>query len=127
MSFIKREFHEDTPSAEIGVGDGDMIVESKGLHGYAEDIAKMRCMKETITADGGSCAKDLKREKKISEGFSSDTQTKYTKPVRKQCNREKCPYNDEGMCYDFENYKRRHDSSCVNDRKKYTIKAVEIK
>ncbi len=53
-------------AAEIGVGDGDMIVESKGLHlyGYAEDIAKMRCMKETIIADGGSCAKDLKREKK---------------------------------------------------------------
>ncbi|MFW6225779.1 MAG: thymidylate synthase [bacterium] len=32
---------------EIGVKDGDMIVESKGLHlyGYAEDLAKMRCLK----------------------------------------------------------------------------------
>ena len=31
----------------IGVGHGQMIVESKGLHlyGYAEDLAKMRCMK----------------------------------------------------------------------------------
>lgn len=35
-------------ASEIGVGDGEMIVESKGLHlyGYAEDLAKMRCMKE---------------------------------------------------------------------------------
>jgi thymidylate synthase len=35
-------------SAEIGVEDGEMIVESKGLHlyGYAEDLAKLRCMKE---------------------------------------------------------------------------------
>ncbi|HIJ54672.1 MAG TPA: thymidylate synthase [Deltaproteobacteria bacterium] len=34
-------------SAEIGVEDGEMIVESKGLHlyGYAEDLAKLRCMK----------------------------------------------------------------------------------
>ena len=32
---------------EIGVKDGEMIVESKGLHlyGYAEDLAKLRCMK----------------------------------------------------------------------------------
>lgn len=32
----------------IGVGHGQMIVESKGLHlyGYALDLAKMRCMKE---------------------------------------------------------------------------------
>ncbi len=32
---------------EIGVRDGEMIVESKGLHlyGYAEDLAKLRCMK----------------------------------------------------------------------------------
>jgi thymidylate synthase len=32
---------------EIGVKDGEMIVESKGLHlyGYAEDLAKMRCMR----------------------------------------------------------------------------------
>lgn len=35
-------------AAEIGVEDGEMIVESKGLHlyGYAEDLAKLRCMKE---------------------------------------------------------------------------------
>jgi len=35
-------------SAEIGVEDGEMIVESKGLHlyGYAEDLAKLRCLKE---------------------------------------------------------------------------------
>ncbi len=34
-------------AAEIGVKDGEMIVESKGLHlyGYAEDLAKMRCMR----------------------------------------------------------------------------------
>ena len=33
---------------EIGVKDGEMIVESKGLHlyGYAEDLAKLRCMRE---------------------------------------------------------------------------------
>lgn len=32
---------------EIGVEDGEMIVESKGLHlyGYAEDLAKMRCLR----------------------------------------------------------------------------------
>jgi len=35
-------------ASEIGVEDGEMIVESKGLHlyGYAEDLAKLRCMKE---------------------------------------------------------------------------------
>jgi len=35
-------------AAEIGVDDGEMIVESKGLHlyGYAEDLAKLRCLKE---------------------------------------------------------------------------------
>ena len=35
-------------AAEIGVEDGEMLVESKGLHlyGYAEDLAKIRCMKE---------------------------------------------------------------------------------
>lgn len=34
-------------ASEIGVDDGEMIVESKGLHlyGYAEDLAKLRCMK----------------------------------------------------------------------------------
>jgi len=34
-------------AAEIGVRDGEMIVESKGLHlyGYAEDLAKLRCLK----------------------------------------------------------------------------------
>ncbi len=32
---------------EIGVKDGEMIVESKGLHlyGYAEDLAKLRCLR----------------------------------------------------------------------------------
>ncbi len=35
-------------ASEIGVEDGEMIVESKGLHlyGYSEDLAKLRCMKE---------------------------------------------------------------------------------
>jgi len=35
-------------ATEIGVKDGQMIVESKGLHlyGYAEDLAKLRCLKE---------------------------------------------------------------------------------
>jgi thymidylate synthase len=34
-------------AAAIGVGDGEMIVESKGLHlyGYAEDLAKLRCLR----------------------------------------------------------------------------------
>lgn len=34
-------------ASEIGVDDGEMIVESKGLHlyGYAEILAKLRCMK----------------------------------------------------------------------------------
>ena len=34
-------------ASEIGVADGEMIVESKGLHlyGYAEDLAKLRCLK----------------------------------------------------------------------------------
>ncbi|MBW2370208.1 MAG: thymidylate synthase [Deltaproteobacteria bacterium] len=34
-------------ATEIGVEDGQMIVESKGLHlyGYAEDLAKLRCMR----------------------------------------------------------------------------------
>jgi thymidylate synthase len=34
-------------AGEIGVKDGEMIVESKGLHlyGYAEDLAKLRCMR----------------------------------------------------------------------------------
>lgn len=34
-------------AGEIGVKDGEMIVESKGLHlyGYAEDLAKLRCLK----------------------------------------------------------------------------------
>jgi thymidylate synthase len=33
---------------QIGVADGEMIVESKGLHlyGYAEKLAKIRCMVE---------------------------------------------------------------------------------
>jgi thymidylate synthase len=35
-------------AAELGVKDGEMIVESKGLHlyGYAEDLAKLRCLRE---------------------------------------------------------------------------------
>lgn len=35
-------------AAEIGVKDGEMIVESKGLHlyGYAEELAKLRCLKQ---------------------------------------------------------------------------------
>jgi len=35
-------------AVEIGVDDGEMIVESKGLHlyGYAEELAKLRCLKE---------------------------------------------------------------------------------
>jgi thymidylate synthase len=35
-------------SGEIGVDDGEMIVESKGLHlyGYAEQLAKLRCMRK---------------------------------------------------------------------------------
>ncbi len=34
-------------AGEIGVKDGEMIVESKGLHlyGYAEDLAKFRCLR----------------------------------------------------------------------------------
>lgn len=34
-------------ATEIGVADGEMVVESKGLHlyGYAEDLAKLRCLK----------------------------------------------------------------------------------
>lgn len=34
-------------ASEIGVSDGEMIVSSKGLHlyGYAEELAKIRCMK----------------------------------------------------------------------------------
>jgi thymidylate synthase len=34
-------------ASEIGVKDGEMIVESKGLHlyGYAEDLARLRCLK----------------------------------------------------------------------------------
>jgi thymidylate synthase len=35
-------------AGEIGVKDGQLIVESKGLHlyGYAEDLAKLRCLRE---------------------------------------------------------------------------------
>jgi thymidylate synthase len=34
-------------ASSIGVEDGEMVVESKGLHlyGYAEDLAKLRCLK----------------------------------------------------------------------------------
>ena len=36
-------------ATEIGVQDGQMLVESKGLHlyGYAEDLAKMRCLRDS--------------------------------------------------------------------------------
>lgn len=39
---------KESMAFEIGVEDGEMIVESKGLHlyGYAEDLAKMRCLKK---------------------------------------------------------------------------------
>ena len=42
------QFLKEYMAGEIGVDDGEMIVESKGLHlyGYAEDLAKLRCMKE---------------------------------------------------------------------------------
>ena len=35
-------------ASEIGVKDGEMVVESKGLHlyGYAEDLAKLRCLRD---------------------------------------------------------------------------------
>jgi thymidylate synthase len=35
-------------AAELGINDGEMVVESKGLHlyGYAEDLAKLRCLKD---------------------------------------------------------------------------------
>ncbi|MBW2478681.1 MAG: thymidylate synthase, partial [Deltaproteobacteria bacterium] len=35
-------------AAELEVADGEMVVESKGLHlyGYAEDLAKLRCLRE---------------------------------------------------------------------------------
>lgn len=38
---------------QIGVADGEMIVESKGLHlyGYAEKLAKIRCMVEVAGAE----------------------------------------------------------------------------
>ena len=37
-------------AGEIGVEDGEMIVESKGLHlyGYAEDLASLRCFKDVL-------------------------------------------------------------------------------
>lgn len=40
-------------AAEIGVGDGEMIVSSKGLHlyDYAEKLAKIRCMKHLETPE----------------------------------------------------------------------------
>jgi thymidylate synthase len=43
------QFLKEYMAGQIGVEDGEMIVESKGLHlyGYAEDIARMRCLKES--------------------------------------------------------------------------------
>ena len=34
-------------ATEIGVNDGELVVESKGLHlyGYAEDLANLRCLR----------------------------------------------------------------------------------
>lgn len=42
------QFLKEYMAGEVGVADGEMIVESKGLHlyGYAEDLAKLRCMKQ---------------------------------------------------------------------------------
>jgi thymidylate synthase len=42
------QYLKEYMAGQIGVEDGEMIVESKGLHlyGYAEDLAKLRCMKE---------------------------------------------------------------------------------
>lgn len=41
------QYLKEYMAGEIGVGDGEMIVSSKGLHiyGYAEKLAKIRCMK----------------------------------------------------------------------------------
>jgi thymidylate synthase len=38
-------------AGEIGVKDGEMIAESKGLHlyGYAEDLAKLRCLRKKFS------------------------------------------------------------------------------
>ena len=42
------QFMKEYMASEIGVKDGEMIAESKGLHlyGYAEDLAKIRCMRK---------------------------------------------------------------------------------
>ena len=36
-------------AAELAVKDGELVVESKGLHlyGYAEELAKLRCLKQS--------------------------------------------------------------------------------
>ena len=41
------QYLKEYMAGEIGVADGEMIVESKGLHlyGYAEDLARLRCLK----------------------------------------------------------------------------------
>jgi len=41
------QFLQQYMAESIGVEHGEMLVESKGLHlyGYAEDLAKMRCLK----------------------------------------------------------------------------------
>jgi thymidylate synthase len=41
-------------AGELNVADGEMIVESKGLHlyGYAEDLAKLRCLKDVAPKTG---------------------------------------------------------------------------
>lgn len=42
------QFLQEYMAGELGVETGEMIVESKGLHlyGYAEDLAKLRCLKD---------------------------------------------------------------------------------
>jgi thymidylate synthase len=42
------QYLKEYMAGQIGVEDGEMIVESKGLHlyGYAEDLAKLRCLRD---------------------------------------------------------------------------------
>lgn len=42
------QYLKEYMATEIGVADGEMVVESKGLHlyGYAEELARIRCMKD---------------------------------------------------------------------------------
>jgi len=68
VSFIKEYM-----AGEIGINDGEMVVESKGLHlyGCAEDLAKLRCLKTK-----GACpfkAQQEAIEESIFNGFNSKT------------------------------------------------------